>query len=155
MYEGGIPEIEAVQWPPSAECWVRFLLEARARVSSYKRFQGVLGNVCEVANRFWSKRLGVLTEKVDPRVLYSAVHSRSMHSIKREHGMGVKQVAAVTMDEARNTTHFGDAESVRGVAMCAAYTIGTLMGGRRPRSLTANRLRDLKLFVGSVLVDGV
>ena len=155
MYEGGIPEIEAVQWPPSAECWVRFLLEARARVSSYKRFQGVVGNVCEVANRFWSKRLGVLTETVDPRVLYSAVHSRSMHSIKREHGMGVKQVAAVTMDEARNTTHFGDAESVRGVAMCAAYTIGTLMGGRRPRSLTANRLRDLKLFVGSVLVDGV
>ena len=69
--------------------------------------------------------------------------------------MGVKQVLAITMDEARNATHFGDAESVRGVAMCAAYTIGTVMGGRRPRTLTAIRLRDLRLYVGSVVIDGV
>ena len=155
MYKGSIPEIRDVQWPPSAECWTRFLLEARVRVSSYKRFQGVVGNVCEVANRFWSKELGVLKEGVDPRLVYSAEHSRTMHTIKREHGMGVKQVLAVTMDEARNATHFGDAESVRGVAMCAAFTIGTLMGGRRPRTLTGIRLRDLKLFVGRVVVDGV
>ena len=70
--------------------------------------------------------------------------------------MGVKQVLAnVTMDEARNATHFGDAQSVRGVAMCAAFTIGTVMGGRRPRSLTAIRLRDFRLFVGRVLVDDI
>lgn len=78
-----------------------------------------------------------------------------MHTIKREHGMGVKQVLAVTIDEARNATHFGDAESVRGVAMCAAFTIGTLMGGRRPRTLTSIRLRDLKIFVGRSVVDSV
>ena len=102
-----------------------------------------------MANRFWSKERGVLKEDVDPRVLYSAEHSRTLHTIKREHGMGVKQVLAVTMDEARNATHSGDAESVRGVAMCAAYTIGTVMGGRRPRTLTAIRLRDVRLFVGS------
>ena len=47
------------------------------------------------------------------------------------------------MDEARNASHFGHAESVRGLAMCAALTIGTLMGGRRPRTLTAIRLRNL------------
>ena len=35
-----------------------------------------------------------------------------MRTILREHGMGVKQVMAVTMDEARNATHFGDAESL-------------------------------------------
>ena len=36
----------------------------------------------------------------------------------------------MTLNEARNATHFGDAGSVRGVAMCAALTIGTLMGVR-------------------------
>ena len=146
MYKGSIPDIKDVMWPPSVECWVRFLLEARVRVSSYKRFQGVVGNVCEVANRFWSKETGVLKDAVDPRCLSSAEHSRAMHTIKREHGMGVKQVMAITMDEARNATRFGDADPVRGVAMCAAYTIGTVMGGRRPRTLTAIRLRDLKVI---------
>ena len=38
--------------------------------------------------------------------------------------------------------------------MCAAYTNGTVMGGRRPRTLTAIRLRDLKLFAGRATVDG-
>ena len=155
MYKGSIPEFQDVQWPPSAGCWLHFLLEARVLVSSYKRFQGVVGNVCEVADCFWSKKQGVCKEQVDPRQLYSAEHVRAMHTIKRQHGMGVKQVAAVTMDEARNATHFGDADSVRGVAMCAAFTIGTLMGGRRPRTLTAIRLRDLKLFAGCVMIDGI
>ena len=85
MYTGSIPEITDVVWPPASQCWVRFLFEARVRVSSYKRFQGVVGNVCEVADRFWSKELRVLKESVDPRVLYSAEHSRAMHTIKREH----------------------------------------------------------------------
>ena len=34
-----------------------------------------------------------------------------------------------------------------GVAMCAAFTMGVLMGGLRPRTLTAIRLKDLSLFV--------
>ena len=155
MYKRKIPEFQEVQWPPNSSCWLRFLFEARGAVSSYKRFQGVLGNVCEVADRFWSTRLGVSKESVDPRQLYSAEHLRAMHTIKRQFGMGVKQVMAVTMDEARNATHFGDANSVRGVAMCAAFTIGTLMGGRRPRTLTAIRLRDLRLYVGCVTLEGV
>ena len=155
VHKGSIPKFQDVQWPPSAGNWLHFLFEARTLVSSYKRFQGVVGNVCEVANRFWSKKLGLRKEDVDPRQLYSAEHPRAMHTVKREHGMGVTQVAAVTMEEARNATHFGDAESVRGVAMRAAFTIGSLMGGRRPRTLTAVRLRDVRLFVGSVMLDGV
>ena len=51
VYNGSIPKIREVQWPLPAECWVQFLLEARVRVSSYKRFQVVIGNVCEVANK--------------------------------------------------------------------------------------------------------
>ena len=38
--------------------------------------------------------------------------------------------------------------------MCAAFTLGTMMGGQRPRTLTAIRLKDLKLFVGHIMVDG-
>ena len=153
MHMGSIPEFQDVQWPPSAGCWLQF--EARKLVSSHKCFQGVVSNVCEVADRFWSNKLGVHKEDVDPRQLYSAEHPRAMHTVKREHGMAVKQVAAVTMDEARNATCFGDAASVRGVAMCAALTIGTLMGGRRPRTLTAIRLKDVNLFVGRVELDGL
>ena len=82
----------------------------------------------------------------------SAEPSRAMHTIKK-HGMGVTKWP-LPLDKARNATHFGDAESVRGVAMCAAITIGTVMGGR-PRSLTAIRLRNLRSFAGRVLVDGV
>jgi len=137
---GSIPDIKDVMRSPSVECWVRFLLQARMRVSNYKRFQGVVGNVCEVANRFWSKEEGVLKYAVDPRFLFCAEHSRTMHTIKREHGMGVKQVMAINMDEARNATRFGDVDCVRGVAMCASYTISTVMGDRRPRTLTAIRL---------------
>ena len=47
VYNGKTPEVQEVQWPPSQDSWVRFLLEARPRVSSYKRFQGHVGNSCE------------------------------------------------------------------------------------------------------------
>lgn len=36
MYKGSIPEIKGVVWPPSTECWTRFLLMASVRFSSYK-----------------------------------------------------------------------------------------------------------------------
>ena len=107
VYSKSIPETKDVQWPASAECWVCFLLVARVHVSSHKRFQGVVGNVCEVADRFWSKVLCVRTEVVDPRLLFSAEHSRTMYAIKREHGMGIKQVMAVAMDEARIDPFWG------------------------------------------------
>ncbi len=54
------------------------------------------------------------------------------------------------MHEARNGAHFADHYSVRGVAACAAFCFGTLLGGRRPRTLTAILLEDLELIVGAV-----
>ena len=113
-------------------------MNARERTASYKRFQGMVGNVCEVAVRHWYQKKGVTRkDDIDPRFLYNAEHYRVMHSLKREHGLGVKQVAPITMHEARNSIHFADHESVRGVAACAAFCCGTLLGGRRPRTLTA------------------
>ena len=74
--------------------------------------------------------------------------------IWREHGTVVKQVEAITKHEALNATHFANITSVRGVSKCAAFTMGALMGGRRPRTLTAICLRDVKLTVGLAEVDG-
>ena len=147
------PEINDIAWPPSRDEWLRYLAEAREKTASYKRFQGVVGNVCEVTKRYWYHKLGVPEDDLDPRHLYRADHYRMMHVIKREHGLGVKQIAPITMHEARNATHFADAHSIRGVAACAAFSVGTLLGGRRPRTLTAILLEDLYLYAGLVKID--
>lgn len=49
------------------------------------------------------------------------------------------------MHESRNATHFAGTQLLRGIAACAAFGIGTVMGGRRPRTLIAIRLADVKL----------
>ncbi len=153
VHGGLLPEIQDIQWPPTCDDWKFFLVNARERTASYKRFQGMVGNVCEVAVRYWYKLKGVAKETLDPRIMYGAEHHRVMHTIKREHGMGLKQIAPITMHEARNGTHFADHDSVRGVAACAAFCFGTLLGGRRPRTLTAILLEDLELTVDVVLLQ--
>jgi len=58
----------------------------------------------------------------------------------------VKQVEVVTMHEAGNATHYADSFSVRGVAMCAVYSLGPLLGGRRSRVLNGINLAGLSLL---------
>ena len=152
LYPGIPPQIDDVAWPPARDEWLRFLAEARERTASYKRFQGVVGDLCELTKRHWFHKLA--EDALDPRVLYRADHHRMMHVIKREHGLGVKQIAPIATHEARDETHFGAVHSVRGVAACAAFSIGALLGGHRPRTLTAILLEDLHLYVGSVKIDG-
>ena len=140
--------VQGCVWPPTREEWLLFVTQARPLVSSYTRFRCVIGNVCNVANRYWSAKLGVVLAQVDPRILYEGTHRTCMFTLKREQGMNMVQVAPSTMDESRNATHFADTESIRGVAACAAFTIGCLLGGRRARTLTAIRLKDVKLTAG-------
>ena len=140
--------IADVQWPPSCDTWVIFLLETRPMVGSYKRFLGVIGNVVEVATRYWSKQLNKSSSDLSPMKLYSAMHFRTIATLKRQYGMGVTQVEGITMQEARNAMHFGDIDSVSGVAALAAFTMGVSMGGRRPRTLTAMKLAHIKLTAG-------
>ena len=68
--------------------------------------------MCEVAIRYWYTKKGVAREGSDPDIIYSAEHSRVMHTIKREHGMGLKQTAPTTIYEARNDTRVADHDSV-------------------------------------------
>ena len=107
-----------------------------------------------MAKRYWSTKLKVLADTLDPRKIFDAEHFRVMHALKRQHGLGVNQIAPITMHEARNATHFADPDSVRGVASCLAFCIGVLLGGRRPRSLTAMLLEDLHFYVGTIQVNG-
>ena len=155
MYGKDIPRLQDVEWPPGRDVWLEFVLDLRPQVSSYKRFQGVIGYVCEVANCYWSRELDLDPVVIDPRVLYRAEHSRAMHTVKREHGLGVGQVEAISMREAQSGCNFADADSLQGMAAAASFSMGCLMGGRRPRTLTAIKLRDVEFTAQAVKVQGV
>ncbi|GLC69608.1 hypothetical protein PLESTF_000853700 [Pleodorina starrii] len=70
----------------------------------------------------------------------------------REYGVGVHQVMGINLQEAVSGPNFVDANSVLGCTMAAAWTLGTVCGGRRPRSVAAIRLRDLTLRACEVWV---
>ncbi len=69
-----------------------------------------------------------------------------MNVLKHEHGTGVKQVETITMHEAGNATHYADSFSVHGVAMCAVYSLGPLLGGCKTRVLNGINLAGLSLL---------
>ena len=52
VHGGRHPHVSEINWPPTCDEWEHFLLVTRPKVSSYKRFLGVIGNVVEVANRY-------------------------------------------------------------------------------------------------------
>ena len=155
VYGKVIPEVADIKWPPTEPEWKQFLLAARPKVSSMKRLEHVVGSVCWVASRHLSRKFGSLPEAHlwDPRKMYQLEHRRTMGLIRREHGVGVQQVEAITMAEFKNATRFADHDSVQGMAECAAFTLAALLGGKRARSLTAVRLRDVKLFASHAIVD--
>ena len=105
---GRQPNIEEVNWPPSVEQWVHFLLSVRPKVSSYKRFLNLVGNVAHTASRHWEKKTGTPSTKLQPSVLYPSAHKQAIATVRRQYGMGMKQVKAITMIEARNGTHYTD-----------------------------------------------
>lgn len=146
--------VQSCVWPPTQEDWLLFLTEARPLVSSYTCFRCVIGNVCRVGVQYWGGKLGLPLREVDPRVLYEALHSSAMRTLKRELGMNMEQVLPITMHESRNAPHFADTESIRAVAACAAFTMGCLLGGRRARTLTAVRLDDVTLTAEICYIHG-
>lgn len=152
--QGSYVPVGEVSWPPGRSAWVSFLVLARSRVGSYLRFRLMVGNVCEVACSFWAAKLGRLPIELDPRALYRADHRHCMRMILREFGFGVTQVAPITQYEALNGPYYCDADTVVGVSMALAFTMGCSMGGRRPRTLTAIRLKDVEVFVSEAYLTG-
>ena len=107
-----------------------------------------------MANRYFSNKRSVLVQSVDPRHIHRAQHSHVMGMLKCEYGMGVKQIAPITMVEARNACNFADTDSVRGVSTCVAFSMGCLMGGKRPCTLASIKLEAVTLTAIAVEIDG-
>ena len=78
-----------------------------------------------------------------------------MNIVKREHGLGVRQVEAIGMREALSGCNFADAYSLQGMAAAASFSMGCLMGGRRPKTLTSIKLKDVVFTAWVVKVNGV
>lgn len=157
IYGMTVPALDDKQWPPAEEDWIAFLNDARAQVSSYKRFTGVVGTVCEVGSRYFygAGRVAPGAQGLlDPRVIYSASHRRTMRLLRREYGSSMRQVAGITMQEALNAHLFIDKNTIKGLAMGAAFYLGVCHGGRRPRTITAMRVSDAVFTAESVKVAG-
>ena len=82
-YGKDIPKVHDWEWPLIKDAWLDFVLALRRQVSSYKRFQCVIGNVCEVANRYWSQNLECDPTSIDPRILFRTKHGKALHAVKR------------------------------------------------------------------------
>ena len=77
-----------------------------------------------------------------------------MNTVKRQHGFGVRQVEAISMQEAQSGCNVADAYSLQGMAAAASFSMGCLMGGRRPRTLTAVKLKDIEFIAQAVKANG-
>ena len=132
VYDKVIPEVADIKWPPTEPEWKQFFLAARPKVSSMKRLEHVVGSVCWVASMHVSRKLGSSPEAhlCDPRKMCQLEHRRTMGLVLCEHGVGVRQVKAITMAEFRTAIRFADHDSVQGMA----FTLAALLGGERARS---------------------
>ena len=66
-----------------------------------KRFATLLANVANVGSVYYARQRNVLACTVDPRKLHAADSKKLMQALKREYGVGVRQVMGITMQEAR------------------------------------------------------
>ena len=155
VYNKVVPEVADIKWPPTESEWKQILLAARPKVSSIKGLEHVVASVCWVASRHMARNLGSLPEAYlwAPRKKYPFKHCRTMGLLRREYGVGLQQVEAIIMAEFKNATCFADHDSVQGMAECAAFTLADLFDGQRARSLTAVKLRDVKLFASDATAD--
>ncbi|GLC44477.1 hypothetical protein PLESTB_000069100 [Pleodorina starrii] len=149
-----VSDIDKLEWPPVRQVWLDFLVKAREHVSSYRRFKCLLSNVCVTANTYFQRERKCQKEEVDPRILYCRDTKQVCNQLKRDGGVGVRQVMGITMQEAWSGPNFCDPDSIRECTMALAWTLGTICGGRRPRSVAAIRLKDITLKACSVEIRG-
>lgn len=148
------PFVLGADWPPSVEDWVWFLTECRPLVSSHERFRCLVSSVCKVGQAWCVLNKGMRSEKADPRSVHQAFHSRTMRTLRRHYGMNTRQVKGITMVEARNMFRFVDSDSLREVSWMAAFGLGCVLGGRRPRTIVGIKLKDIQFMPCPVTVKG-
>lgn len=147
-----------LEWPPTEDTWLLFIMHLRngRRATSYPRLKAVLGNVCNFgAHNYRAQMVDTPSlASVDPRSMYRDGHRRALSMMKRQHGMTVKQVPGITMEEARSGCNFVDRDSVLGCTMGLAWTMGCVLGGRRSRTLSSVCLGDILFEVQSAKIAG-
>ena len=146
--EAPLPNCCGDCWPPSAGVWLQFLVDSRAKVSSYSRWLCLLGNVCNMGEQWYREdHPGDVGVCCDPRVLYRLLHHKCCKGMAREYGMSVRQVRGIDLSEARNAWRYADTTTVKGAALAAAFYTGAILGGRRARSLTAIHIKDVEFTI--------
>lgn len=79
----------------------------------------------------------------DPRLVYHSEHRGVLAQLRQNHGMAVRKTRPLTPAKMRSGHRFVDHGSVCGLLMAAAFSLGNVSGGRRPRSLADLRLADV------------
>ena len=146
MFGQKVPPLDEVPWPPTESEWIAFVMHVRSIVASFLRMQNVVAHVCDMGSRHFGSRAAAAHKSpahFDPRCIYKQAHKRTVGILLREYGSDLRQVEGITMQEAMNAHKFVDGNSVKGLLMGAAFHVGTTHGGRRPRTLTAMRVKDL------------
>jgi hypothetical protein len=154
-YGGKVPSFEVVMraWPPTETMWPEYLADARATAGSHDSCKLEVSHVCTVGITYWGQQQ-VPREASDPRILYREQHKRMCGMLGREFGLSRSQVQPITMEEARSGPYFCDRDSVMGLLEGCAWTLGALLGGRRPRTLTAMRAADVVFKIDETQVAG-
>lgn len=159
----GWPDAARNAWPIPVMQWIRLLGRMRAQYNSYGSFQNAVNAVCKVGTKM-AHNMHVAEclkagkdvahasgpQAFDPRVLYSMQHRQMMDWIRRDGGVQVKHTEYINMEEARNGHKFTDHRALPGLQASACWNMENLSGGRRPRSLSALRVRHLSWRVTSV-----
>lgn len=134
---------EKVIWPPDIQSWTRFLIWARPKVTSYKRFQQCVHDICSVGMKLNND----LAKKTDPRKIFKARYRETMRMLAREYKVAVNQVEGISLSEAKDGTEFvGDRNSIKELCMAASFALGCI-SGRRAEALVHLRVRDIRFLV--------
>ena len=154
QFPDGAPDLSSMQWPPGREEWLEVVKNSRARVGTHRRHKGWLSNIVHTACKYFARVRECSEASLDPRQLYQSDPLTLMSALKREYGVGVRQVVGITIREANDGPFVLDPESISECAKGAAWTLGTVCGGRRPRSVAGVRVSDLEMTVESMTVSG-
>lgn len=139
-------DVDISVWPPSWSVWQAFMTNLRAFVSSRDAFHTVYNSVCTYGSRKYG---GTKVHKA-----FGSAPKRLLCILHRHYGSDVRQVVYINATEARNFQKFVDRDCMVGMVGAASFAFGLTGGGKRARTVTGIRLRDVEVNVEEAFVGG-
>ena len=136
--------------------WLRFFHYMRVSSSSMSSCEVMVSRVVQYGKSLVSAYCRAVcvpipdVEDMDPRILYGDVLKPFKTLIRRDRGVSVKTTEPLSVTEAKSGHNFCDVSSVRGLIMASAFNFFNTSGGRRSRTLSSLRLRDVRGVVQRV-----